>query len=105
MVLWEVLRPRRARSATRGARWPANLAVVVLNTALVRLVLPTAAVGVALSAEAHGWGLLHREALAPWAAVALGVVLLDLVLYLQHVMFHAVPGLWRLHRMHHADLD
>ena len=105
MALWEVLAPRRVLSAARGRRWPANLAIVMLNTALVRLVLPSAAVGVALSAEEHGWGLLHREGLAPWMAVALGVVLLDLVLYLQHVMFHAVPALWRLHRMHHADLD
>jgi sterol desaturase/sphingolipid hydroxylase (fatty acid hydroxylase superfamily) len=105
MALWEVLAPRRARSATRGRRWPANLAIVLLNTALIRLVLPTAAVGVALSAEEHGWGLLYGERLAPWMAIALGVVVLDLVLYLQHVMFHAVPALWRLHRMHHADLD
>ena len=105
MALWEVLGPRRARSLTRGRRWPANIGIVVLNTALVRLLLPTAAVGVALSAETHGWGLLNHDGLASWAAIAVGVVLLDLVIYMQHVMFHAVPVLWRLHRMHHADLD
>jgi sterol desaturase/sphingolipid hydroxylase (fatty acid hydroxylase superfamily) len=64
-----------------------------------------AAVGVALAAEARGWGLLHQPGIPAWAAFAAGVVLLDLAIYLQHVMFHAVPALWRLHRMHHADLD
>lgn len=105
MALWEVLAPRRARSMPRRSRWPANIGIVVLDTALVRLLLPTAAVGVAVSAQAHGWGLLNRYAVPSWAAIAGGVVLLDLIIYLQHVTFHAVPALWRLHRMHHADLD
>jgi sterol desaturase/sphingolipid hydroxylase (fatty acid hydroxylase superfamily) len=105
MALWEVVAPRRARPVPRRGRWPANIGIVVLNTALVRFLLPTAAVGVALSAEAHGWGLFNHYAIAPWAAIVGGVVLLDLIIYLQHVMFHAVPALWRLHRMHHADLD
>lgn len=105
MALWEVLAPRRARAIPRRGRWPANIGIVVLNTALVRLLLPTAAVGVALSAEAHGWGLFNHYAMPSWAAILGGIVLLDLVIYLQHVMFHAVPALWRLHRMHHADLD
>ena len=105
LALWELLAPRRARSMARRRRWPANIAVVILNTVLVRLLLPTAAVGVALSGETHGWGLLNQYALPSWAGIAAGVVLLDLVIYLQHVMFHAVPVLWRLHRMHHADLD
>jgi sterol desaturase/sphingolipid hydroxylase (fatty acid hydroxylase superfamily) len=105
MALWEVLAPRRARSLPRNRRWPANLAVTVVNTALVRLIFPAAALGVALAAQAHGWGLLNQYVRGAWAGVAAGVILLDLVLYLQHVMFHAVPALWRLHRMHHADLD
>jgi len=105
MAAWEVLAPRRSRTLPRRRRWPANLGIVVLNTALVRLLLPTAAVGVALSAASQGWGLLNYYALPGWAALIVGVVLLDLAIYLQHVMFHAVPVLWRLHRMHHADLD
>jgi sterol desaturase/sphingolipid hydroxylase (fatty acid hydroxylase superfamily) len=105
MALWEVLAPRRARTASRWVRWPSNLAVTAINTGLVRLVFPAAAVGVALLGEARGWGLLNAVALPTWAKVALAVVALDLVIYLQHVMFHAVPALWRLHRMHHADLD
>jgi sterol desaturase/sphingolipid hydroxylase (fatty acid hydroxylase superfamily) len=78
---------------------------VVLNTALVRVLFPAAAVGMALSAESQGWGLLNRYDVPVWVAVVAGIVLLDLAIYLQHVMFHAVPALWRLHRMHHADLD
>ena len=105
MAAWEVFAPRRTRTLTRRRRWPANLGVVVLNTLLLRLLLPTAAVGVALAAESHGWGLLKDFALPSWTALAVGVVFLDLAIYLQHVMFHAVPALWRLHRMHHADLD
>ena len=105
MVVWEIAAPRRPRPVPRRSRWPANIALVVLNTALVRLLLPTAAVGVSVSAQAHGWGVLNHSALWPWVAVVIGVVLLDLIIYLQHVVFHAVPALWRLHRMHHADFD
>ncbi len=105
MTLWEVFAPRRGRAIPRRGRWPANVGIVVLNTALVRLLLPTAAVGVAVSAQAHGWGLFNHYGLPPWAALLGAVALLDLIIYLQHVMFHAVPALWRLHRMHHADLD
>jgi len=105
MVLWEVLAPRRSRPLARRRRWPANLGIVVLNSIIVRLLFPAAAVGVALTAETQGWGLLHRYDVPSWVAVVAGVVVLDLAIYLQHVMFHAVPALWRLHRMHHADLD
>jgi sterol desaturase/sphingolipid hydroxylase (fatty acid hydroxylase superfamily) len=105
MVIWEFLAPRRSRPLPRRRRWPANLGIVVLNTVIVRLMFPAAAVGLALSAQSGGWGLLNRYENPAWAAVAAGIVLLDLAIYLQHVMFHAVPALWRLHRMHHADLD
>jgi sterol desaturase/sphingolipid hydroxylase (fatty acid hydroxylase superfamily) len=105
MAGWEVLAPRRTRKLPRRSRWPANLGIVVLNTVLVRLLFPAAAVGVALAAEARGWGLLHQPGVPVWAAMVAGIVLLDLAIYLQHVTFHAVPALWRLHRMHHADLD
>ena len=101
----ETFSPRRTRSVPRLARWPGNIGIVVLNTLVLRLVFPTAAVGLALALEARGWGLLNVFDVPFWLAVPLSVVLLDLVIYLQHVMFHAVPALWRLHRMHHADLD
>src|SRR5712691_6947039 len=100
----ELIGPRRRQPAGRAARWPCNLGIVVLDTLLVRLVFPVTGVGLALLAEARGWGLFNLAALPNWIAVAASVVLLDLAIYLQHVLFHAVPALWRLHRMHHADL-
>jgi sterol desaturase/sphingolipid hydroxylase (fatty acid hydroxylase superfamily) len=105
MAAWEMLAPRRRLTIGRRVRWPNNLAIVALDVVLLRIVFPTAAVGVALLAEERAWGLFNAVALPPWAAVVLAVVVLDLAIYFQHVMFHAVPVLWRLHRMHHADLD
>jgi len=105
MAMAEALHPRRSRSQTRWRRWPSNLGIVLLDTLLLRLVFPTAAVGVALAVEARGGGLLPWLGLSGPAAVVLAILLLDLVIYLQHRLFHAVPLLWRLHRMHHADLD
>ena len=105
MALWEVAAPRRARRFTRLQRWPSNIGIVVLNTLVLRVAFPTAAIAMALLAEERGWGLLNSFGAPYWLAVALSVVMLDLAIYLQHVMVHAVPALWRLHRMHHADLD
>ena len=105
MALWEWAAPRRRLLLRRRARWPGNLGILALDVAVVRLLVPTAAVGVALIAAAHGWGLFHVLALPEWAGIALGVVTLDLVIYTQHVVFHRVPVLWRVHRMHHADVD
>jgi sterol desaturase/sphingolipid hydroxylase (fatty acid hydroxylase superfamily) len=105
VAIGETLAPRRQRSLTRLARWPNNIGVVVVNTLVVRLAFPTAAVGLALLGETRGWGLLNLIELPFWLSVVIAVVVLDGVIYLQHVMFHAVPALWRLHRMHHADQD
>jgi sterol desaturase/sphingolipid hydroxylase (fatty acid hydroxylase superfamily) len=105
MALWELAAPRRALTVGRLRRWPGNLGVAALNTLLLRLVFPTAAIGVALLAEEKGWGLFHAIGAPAWLAIIAGVLLLDLAIYLQHVLFHAAPALWRIHRMHHADLD
>lgn len=105
MAAWEVAAPRRRREIPRLLRWTNNLGLVVVDTLLVRLTFPIVAVGLALIAEQRGWGLLNAFAVPGWIAVLVSIVLLDLVIYLQHVMFHAVPALWRLHRMHHADLE
>jgi sterol desaturase/sphingolipid hydroxylase (fatty acid hydroxylase superfamily) len=104
MALWEALAPRRPAPLGRWARWPSNLGIVALNTVVVRLLLPTTAIALALVGEREGWGLLHQLGLPGWLALTLAVIALDLVVYLQHVMVHAVPLLWRLHRVHHADL-
>lgn len=105
MALWEVAAPRRDRSHSRALRWPSNLGIVVLNTVVLRLLFPTAAVGFAAWGASAGWGLFNNLALPAWLEFLAAVALLDLAIYLQHVMVHAVPALWRLHRMHHADLD
>ena len=105
LALWEVWAPRRQQQITRGTRWPSNIAVVVIDTLLVQLAFPITAIGLALLAETWGWGLFNAFQVPAWAAIPLAVILLDLAIYLQHVLFHAVPALWRLHRMHHANLE
>ena len=105
VAAWEVVAPRRALSVGRAARWPNNLGIVFLNTLIARAIFPLGAVGVALAAGAKGWGLFGALDLPFWIEAVLAFLLLDLAIYLQHVLFHAVPALWRLHRMHHADLD
>lgn len=105
MALWETIVPRRVRTLSRRLRWSNNLGIVALNTLVLRVLFPTAAIGVALAAEVHGWGLFNTFALPLWLAIIISIVLMDLAIYLQHVLVHAVPVLWRLHRMHHSDLD
>jgi sterol desaturase/sphingolipid hydroxylase (fatty acid hydroxylase superfamily) len=105
MALWEWLAPRRHLTAGRRPRWPGNLGIWAVDSVLIRLLGPLTVVGVALVAASHGWGLLPLLGLPYWAALAAGVIALDLLIYVQHVVFHHVPWLWRLHRMHHADLD
>jgi sterol desaturase/sphingolipid hydroxylase (fatty acid hydroxylase superfamily) len=105
MAAWEVLAPRRALTLSRALRWGNNLGLVAFNTVLLRLLFPAAAAGMAAFAAAQGWGLLNHFPVPYWVAVVLGVIAMDFVIWLQHVMVHAVPVLWRLHRVHHADLD
>src|SRR5258708_3585006 len=95
MAAWQALAPRRRLTTAKPARWASNLGLVVLDTVAVRLLLPVGVVGVALLAEERGWGVFNHLGLPAWLAVALAVVALDLAIYLQHVLFHAVPVLWR----------
>ncbi|MET4735711.1 sterol desaturase/sphingolipid hydroxylase (fatty acid hydroxylase superfamily) [Thalassospira sp. MBR-102] len=105
MALWEVAAPRRRREIPRLLRWSNNLGVVIIDTLLVRLTFPIVAVGLALVAQERGWGLFNVFDVPAWVSFVVSILALDLAIYLQHVMFHAVPALWRLHRMHHADLE
>ncbi|MEO1330711.1 MAG: sterol desaturase family protein [Pseudomonadota bacterium] len=105
MALWEVAAPRRRREIPRVIRWSNNLALVVVDTAVLRLTFPILAVGLAVMAEDRGWGLFNMIEAPSWLAIVVSMLVLDLAIYLQHVLFHAAPWLWRLHRMHHADLD
>jgi sterol desaturase/sphingolipid hydroxylase (fatty acid hydroxylase superfamily) len=105
MALWEVIAPKRALTVSKAVRWANNLGLVAINTLILRLLFPAAAVGVAAFAAGQGWGLLNYYEIDYVLAVLLSVVVMDFIIYLQHVMVHAVPVLWRLHRVHHADLD
>jgi len=105
MAVWEMLAPRRGLSTSKPLHWLNNLGLVVVNSLLLRFVAPLGGIGVAAWAESQGWGVFHTVAVPEWLAVLASVVLLDLAIYFQHVMFHAVPVFWRLHMVHHADLD
>lgn len=105
MATWEALAPLRPWSASKYRRWSTNLALAAINSAAVRLILPGAAVGVAFLAGTHRWGVLNHLDLPRWFSLIVTLLVLDFVVYLQHVIFHWLPVLWRFHRVHHTDLD
>ena len=105
VAIWEQLAPRRALTTSKKMRWFSNLAITFLNPLLLRLVFPVLAINMALIARERGWGLLNNFDLPYGLDLVVGIIVLDLTIYLQHVMFHAIPIFWRLHMMHHADLD
>lgn len=105
MLLWELAAPKRRQEIPKVLRWSNNIALVVLDTVILRLSFPILALGLAGWAEQNGWGLFNILSVPSWLAIVASLLILDLAIYLQHVMFHAVPLLWRLHRMHHADLE
>jgi sterol desaturase/sphingolipid hydroxylase (fatty acid hydroxylase superfamily) len=105
VAMAEIILPRRRLTASKLRRWASNLGIVFLNSLFVRLLLPATAAGFAVVAAQRGWGVFNVLDAPAWVSIIASVVFLDFAIYLQHVMFHAVPALWRLHRMHHADLD
>jgi sterol desaturase/sphingolipid hydroxylase (fatty acid hydroxylase superfamily) len=105
MAAWELVAPRRPLTASKTIRWISNLGITVINPLVVRIASPLLPVAMALLAQKNGWGLLHIFIVPYWLQVALAIMVLDLVIYLQHVMFHTVPLFWRFHMMHHTDLD
>jgi sterol desaturase/sphingolipid hydroxylase (fatty acid hydroxylase superfamily) len=105
MAMWELRAPRRPLTTAKVRRWVTNLSIVVLDSIILRLLVAAGTAGAAVLAAERNWGVLNHLNWPTWLEVVLAVVLLDLVLYLQHVMFHAVPLFWRFHMMHHADLD
>jgi sterol desaturase/sphingolipid hydroxylase (fatty acid hydroxylase superfamily) len=90
---------------SKWLRWGNNLTLAAINVIVVRALFPLAAVGAAAAAATHGWGLLNNLPVIPLLAVPVAIVVFDLVLWGQHRLFHAVPVLWRLHRVHHADVE
>ncbi len=105
LALAEVASPRRTQAFKRRLRWPSNLGIVALDTLLVRIAFPTAAVGLAIIVQGRGWGLLNLVALPAWSEAITAFLLLDLIIYGQHRLFHAVPIFWRFHLMHHSDME
>ena len=105
MALWELLAPRRLLLIPKVLRWSNNIALVFLNSVIVRLLFPAAAIGMAAFVNENGWGISHTIELSFAMEVVLSVIILDAIIYFQHVMMHAVPVFWRLHRVHHADPD
>ncbi len=103
--LWEILVPKRSLTAPKAWRWVNNLGLTFFNSFLLRFTFPILAVGMAILARENGWGLLNIVDLPLWAAVIIAIVLQDLVIYAQHVAFHHIPIFWRLHKVHHADID
>ena len=101
----ELILPRRELTTSKGSRWFGNIGIVIINTVLLRVLFPAGAVGMAIWVERQGWGLFNHLQSTPGLEVVLSIMFLDFIIYLQHVMFHAVPILWRLHMMHHADMD
>ena len=105
MICWEYLLPRRILSLTRWQRWPVNLGLALLNMGIIRITVGGIAYLSALDALDKNWGLLHWIAQPEWASVLITLLVLDLVIYAQHVLTHKWMPLWRLHQVHHIDLD
>jgi sterol desaturase/sphingolipid hydroxylase (fatty acid hydroxylase superfamily) len=105
VALWEVLAPRGLLTRPRGVRWKHNIALLAVDVLVLRVVAPGAAIGLAVVAQSREWGLLNILHAPAWIAFPVGLLILDLAIYLQHVAFHTVGPLWRLHRVHHADRD
>ncbi len=105
VALWEMVAPRRPLIDSKKRRWFTNLSMVAIDTVAIRFLFPILPVALAGVAEARGWGIFNFFQLSPWLVFILSFLILDFIIYLQHVLFHHLPILWRLHRMHHTDLD
>lgn len=105
VATWEALAARRRLTTSKRSRWASNGVMIALNPPALRLLFPLLALDMALMAQQRGWGVLNNYDLPGWVELLVGVGVLDFVMYIQHVLFHAVPMLWRLHMVHHADLD
>ncbi|WP_258806790.1 sterol desaturase family protein [Pseudidiomarina sp. CB1] len=105
MLLWEYWQPKRSATLPARKRWPANLGIVAMNTLTLRLLIPAGAIGAAVWSQESSFGLLQQASLPVWLITVLGFLILDCAIYWQHRLFHRIPLLWRVHRMHHADTD
>jgi len=105
MSVLEVMSPRRKLTTSKPVRWFGNLGIVLIGTVTLRVIYPLLAIELSLIAQEKQWGLLNNYNMPGWLEVVIGVLILDFIIYLQHLMVHTVPALWKFHMMHHADLD
>ncbi|WP_051938376.1 sterol desaturase family protein [Ghiorsea bivora] len=105
VILWEFIANKRPLKQRKFKRWLNNFGLIAVDTVVVKLLLPAGAFGVALWAENNGYGLLNNIDISPLAATVVTVIILDMIIYWQHRLFHVVPMFWRLHQVHHADRD
>jgi len=105
VMIWEFVLPKRKLNQSKAKRWLNNVALVALDTVLVKILLPAGAFGVAIWAESKGLGLLNNVDLSPAIKIVAAIIILDMIIYWQHRLFHVVPLFWRLHQVHHADRD
>jgi sterol desaturase/sphingolipid hydroxylase (fatty acid hydroxylase superfamily) len=105
MTLLETIAPRRNLLTSKRKRWVCNLLMQVIDVAVLRFLLPVFPVGIAIMCAARGWGLLNNVSVLPALAYIIGIVALDLTIYLQHRIFHSMPLFWRVHMVHHTDRD
>ncbi len=103
--VWELIAPRRKVTSPKSVRWLNHLSISAINVLVTRLLIPSTLIAVAFGAEWNSIGLLNVIELPVVVSIIIALLLLDLAIYIQHILFHKVHLLWRLHRMHHADLD
>ncbi len=105
IALWELLAPRRKLLFSKAVRWYSNLGIVFLNSLILQWIFPILAIGLAALGEQRKWGLMNNMDMPSGIEIIISILVMDCIIYIQHAMFHYLPLLWRLHRMHHADLD
>ena len=103
--IWEILYPRRTSEISKSARWINNIGIAMVYSLLDRWIFPVSVVGLTIISKDNNWGLMNNVEIPYWAGLPIGIVALDFVIYTQHVLFHFIPALWRLHMVHHSDLD
>jgi len=105
LAFWEHASPKRMLTQAKIRRWANNVALVVFSTIIIRFIIPIAAIGAAYLAEQNHWGFANHFELPLWIKMIVIFILLDLSIYIQHLVFHVLPVMWRFHRVHHSDLD
>lgn len=105
LALAEAVWPRRPLMVKKTQRWQANIGIIIADSMVIRLLFPVVPMSLAATAQSQGWGLFNLLGVTGWVELIAGLIILDLIIYLQHRLFHRIPLLWRMHRMHHTDLD